>query len=174
MDKTIREQFCEKVAKASGLDVPTLLKIDEQLRAGLTLEEFLKCTGEFNAALEEAPRRLEGTWHTVLGVQAFTRYVTLCYPSCMIHSFRDKDTEALYNGQRVRRFEAVKVQAERRLQILDSATSLGDLARLPSNRLEARHGDRQGQHSIRINDQWRVCFVWREDGPHEVEMVDYH
>ena len=92
----------------------------------------------------------------------------------MIQSFRDKDTEALYNGQRVRRFEAVQAQAERRLQILDSATSLADLAGLPSNRLEALHGDRQEQHSIWINDQWRICFVWREDGPHEVEMVDYH
>ena len=92
----------------------------------------------------------------------------------MIQSFRDKDTEALYNGQRVRRFEAVKAQAERRLQILDSAISLADLAGLPSNRLEVLHGDWQGQHSIRINDQWRVCFVWREDGPHEVEIVDYH
>ena len=92
----------------------------------------------------------------------------------MIYSLRDKDTEVLFNGQRVRRFEAVKAQAERRLQILDSATSLGDLDGLPSNRLEALHGDRQRQHSIRINDQWRVCFVWREDGPHDVEIVDYH
>jgi toxin HigB-1 len=92
----------------------------------------------------------------------------------MIQSFRDKDTEALYNGQRVRRFEAIKAQAERRLQILDSATSLGDLAGLPSNRLEALHGDRHGQHSIRINDQWCICFVWREDCPHEVETVNYH
>ena len=92
----------------------------------------------------------------------------------MIHSFRDKDTETLFQGQRVRRFEAVKAQAERRLQILDSATSLADLAGLPSNRLEALHGDRRGQRSIRINDQWRVCFMWREDGPHEVEIVDYH
>jgi proteic killer suppression protein len=62
----------------------------------------------------------------------------------MLHSFRDKDTEALFNGQQVRRFEAVKAQAERRLQILDSATSLADLAGLPSNRLEAPHGDRRG------------------------------
>lgn len=92
----------------------------------------------------------------------------------MIRSFRDKDTEALYNGQRVRRFSGFAAQAERRLQILDSAISLGDLAGLPSNRLEALHGDRRGQHSIRINDQWRVCFVWQEDGPHEVEIVDYH
>ena len=105
---------------------------------------------------------------------AFTSHVTPCYPSYMLHSFRDKDTEALFHGQRVRRFETVKAQTERRLPILDSATSLAALAGLPSNRLEAQHGDRQGQHSIRINGQWRVCFVWREDGPHDVEIVDYH
>ena len=71
-------------------------------------------------------------------------------------------------------FEAMLAQTERRLQILDSATSLVDLAGLPSNRLESLHGNQQGQHNIRINDQWRVCFVWREDGPHGVEIVDYH
>ena len=92
----------------------------------------------------------------------------------MIQTFRDRDTEALFNGRRVRRFQSVATQAERRLQMLDSATSLADLAGLPSNRLEALAGDRRGQHSIRINDQWRVCFVWREEGAHEVEIVDYH
>jgi proteic killer suppression protein len=92
----------------------------------------------------------------------------------MIQTFRDRDTEALFNGRRVRRLQSVAAQAERRLQILDSATSLADLAGLPSNRLEALFGDRRGQHSIRINDQWRVCFVWREDGAHDVEIVDYH
>ena len=92
----------------------------------------------------------------------------------MIQTFRDRDTEAFFNGRRVRRFQSVAAQAERRLQILDSAPSLADLAGLPSNRLEALFGDRRGQHSIRINDQWRVCFVWREDGAHDVEIVDYH
>jgi proteic killer suppression protein len=92
----------------------------------------------------------------------------------MIQSFHDRDTEALFYGRRVRRFEGFAAQAERRLQILESATSLADLAGLPSNRLEALHGDREGQHSIRINQQWRLCFVWRIDGPHEVEIVDYH
>ena len=92
----------------------------------------------------------------------------------MIQTFRDRDTEALFNGKRVRRFQAVTKQAERRLLILDSATSLADLRGLPSNRLEALQGDRRGQYSIRINDQWRVCFVWREDGAYEVEIVDYH
>ncbi len=80
----------------------------------------------------------------------------------------------MFNGRRVRRFEGFTDQAERRVQILDSATSLADLADLPSNRLEALHGDREGQYSIRINQQWRVCFVWRDTGPHEVEIVDYH
>lgn len=92
----------------------------------------------------------------------------------MIRSFRDKDTEALYSGRRVRRFESFAAQAERRLQTLDSATGLEDLAGLPSNRLEGLGGDRMGQYSIRVNRQWRICFEWREDGPHEVEIVDYH
>lgn len=92
----------------------------------------------------------------------------------MIQSFRDRETETLFNGRRVRRFESCRAQAERRLQILDSASNLTDLAELPSNRLEALLGDRDGQYSIRINQQWRVCFVWRNDGPHDVEIVDYH
>src|SRR5688572_18666666 len=97
-----------------------------------------------------------------------------CFRFWMIQNFRDKDIEALYNGQRVGGFEAVKAQVEGRLQIRDSATSLGDPKGLTSNRLAAVSGDRRGQPSIRVNDQWRVCFVWREDGPHEVEIVDYH
>ncbi len=92
----------------------------------------------------------------------------------MIRGFRDKDTEALYLGRRVRRFEGFAGQAERRLQTLESATCLEDLAGLPSNRLEALSGERQGQYSIRINRQWRVCFEWRQDGPYSVEIVDYH
>jgi proteic killer suppression protein len=63
---------------------------------------------------------------------------------------------------------------ERRLDRLDQATTLADLAGLPSNRLERLRGDRKGQHSIRINDQWRICFIWEDDGPHAVEIVDYH
>lgn len=92
----------------------------------------------------------------------------------MIRSFRDKDTEVLFLGRRVRRFEGFSAQAERRLQTLDSATCLEDLAGLPSNRLEALAGDRKGQYSVRINKQWRICFEWREDGPHNIEIVDYH
>jgi toxin HigB-1 len=92
----------------------------------------------------------------------------------MIQSFRDKETEALYDGQRVRRFERFRAQAERRLQILDCAVRLEDLLMLPSNRFEALSGNRKGQCSIRINEQWRVCFEWKEDGPHNVEITDYH
>lgn len=92
----------------------------------------------------------------------------------MIRSFRDKDTKALYQGRYVRRFQGFESQAELRLDRLDNATQLKDLAQFSGNRLEALGGNRKGQYSIRINDQWRICFEWREDGPHNVEIVDYH
>lgn len=92
----------------------------------------------------------------------------------MIKSFRDKDTEALYSGKRVRRFQAFAVQAERRLEILDNAKTVKDLMGLPSNRFEALRGDRKGQFSIRINQQWRVCFEWRDGEAYNVEITDYH
>lgn len=91
----------------------------------------------------------------------------------MIRSFKDKETEALYNRQFVRRFSGIERQALKRLRILDSALNLQVLATLPSNRLEALKGDRKGQYSIRINDQWRICFNW-DDAPYDVEIVDYH
>lgn len=92
----------------------------------------------------------------------------------MIKSFRDKDTEALYNGKRVRRFQAFAGQAERRLQILDNAKTVQDLMGLPSNRFEALRGDRKGRFSIRINQQWRVCFEWRDGDAYNIEITDYH
>jgi len=92
----------------------------------------------------------------------------------MIRSFACKHTEKLYHGKRVPRFQSFARQAERRLQILDSATCMEDLMNLPSNRFESLGGDRTGQQSIRINQQWRICFEWREDGSFKVEIVDYH
>lgn len=92
----------------------------------------------------------------------------------MIRSFKDKHTEQLYQRQFVRRFSGIERQALRRLRILNDSETLQALAMLPSNRFEALKGDRQGQYSIRINDQWRVCFRWGEDGSYDVEIVDYH
>ena len=92
----------------------------------------------------------------------------------MIRSFRGKNTEALWQGQRVRAFEPFRERAERKLAILDAATTLETLGALPGNRLEALRGDRKGQHSIRINDQWRVCVRWAEGDAYDVEIVDYH
>lgn len=92
----------------------------------------------------------------------------------MIRSFRDKNTEKLFSGERVRAFSGFTKAAERKLEILDNAEELVDLLVPPGNSLEKLHGDRKGQHSIRINDQWRICFVWKEDGPHNVEITDYH
>jgi len=94
----------------------------------------------------------------------------------MILSFRDKDTESLWRGEYVRRLDGIKRQALMRLGRLEAATGLGDLAALGGNRLEALRGSRQGQWSIRINDQWRVCFEWPRgaSGPSNVEIVDYH
>jgi toxin HigB-1 len=94
----------------------------------------------------------------------------------MILSFRDKRTERFALGEDVREFRAFARQAEIRLDRLEAATSVGDLAGLNGNRLEALRGERQGQWSIRINDQWRICFKWPPgaSGPTEVEIVDYH
>ena len=93
----------------------------------------------------------------------------------MIRSFRDRITEAVFDGENPKGFpsDLVKV-ARRKLRYLNAAADLGDLRSPPGNRLEALTGDRLGQHSIRINDQFRVCFVWTADGPTEVEAVDYH
>ena len=91
-----------------------------------------------------------------------------------IRSFRCADTEALYQGLRPRRFRNIEATAERKLQMLDAAQELKDLRAPPGNRLEALVGDRAGWPSIRINDQWRVCFIWTPQGPENVEIVDYH
>jgi proteic killer suppression protein len=92
----------------------------------------------------------------------------------VIQSFRCKKTESLFGGNDVSKFRAIRPQAERKLLLLDNAAALKDLASPPGNRLEELKGDRKGQHSIRINDQWRVCFRWTPVGPADVEIVDYH
>lgn len=92
----------------------------------------------------------------------------------MIRSFRCKDTERLFQRESVRRFKAIEAVARRKLEMIDAAQTLQDLKVPPGNRLEALKGDRKGQHSIRINDQWRICFVWREGAAENVEIVDYH
>ena len=92
----------------------------------------------------------------------------------LIRSFRCKDTERLYHRQSVRRFKAIESVARRKLEMIGAAERLEDLRVPPGNRLEALRGDRKGQQSIRINDQWRVCFVWREGAAEGVEIVDYH
>ena len=92
----------------------------------------------------------------------------------MIRSFKDRKTRRFFEGKRVAAFQAFAEQAARRLTVLDSAETLGDLAALPSNRLESLIGDRAGQRSIRINAQWRICFRWTDEGACDVEIVDYH
>jgi len=92
----------------------------------------------------------------------------------VIKSFRSPLTERLFHRDRIRKFQAIEQSALRKLAMLDAAETLQDLASLPGNRLEALRGDRHGQYSIRINDQWRLCFVWRGGDAYEVEIADYH
>ena len=92
----------------------------------------------------------------------------------MIRSFENKETLQIYEGVRVKKWHGFISQAERRLEILDNATCLEDLMNLPSNRFEMLSGDRKGQSSISINMQWRICFEWINNEPHNVEIVDYH
>lgn len=92
----------------------------------------------------------------------------------MILSFRCKNTQALFEGRSPLRFRAFEDVAVRKLSQLDSAKTLGFLRSPPGNQLEALGGDRKGQYSIRVNDQFRLCFVWTHAGPTEVEIVDYH
>jgi proteic killer suppression protein len=93
----------------------------------------------------------------------------------VIQSFADAATEAAFHGEAVKGFPADLLKVTRRkLQYLDAATSLDDLRAPPGNRLEALKGDRVGQHSIRVNDQFRICFTWTPQGPKDLEFVDYH
>jgi proteic killer suppression protein len=92
----------------------------------------------------------------------------------MIRSFRSRDTEALFHDRPVRRFRSFERAARRKLLLLHRSRSLRDLLVPPGNRLEALKGDRRGQHSMRINDRWRICFIWSDGDAFDVEIVDYH
>lgn len=93
----------------------------------------------------------------------------------MIRNFADPEVELIWSGRRSRRLPSdIQAVALRKLRLLNQAKALGDLRAPPGNRLEALQGERAGQHSVRINDQWRICFVWSEGGPVDVEIVDYH
>ncbi len=92
----------------------------------------------------------------------------------MIKTVKGRDTRRFLAGHRVKRFEGFARRAERRLAVLDAAPALDALAALPSNRLETLSGDRVGQYSIRVNEQWRICFKWRDGDAFDVEIVDYH
>ena len=92
----------------------------------------------------------------------------------MIKSFKNKDTENLFDGVRVKKFQAFEQQARRRLKILGAAISLESLFLIPSNKAHALRGDRANQHAIWVNNQWRLCFEWNEGHAENVEIVDYH
>ena len=98
-----------------------------------------------------------------------------CYYVIVIRSYQDKDTQTVAERRRVRSLPGdIQRRAQRKLMILNNATNINDLRVPPGNRLKALSGDRDGQHSIRINDQWRICFVWSDGNAHQVEIVDYH
>ena len=92
----------------------------------------------------------------------------------MIQSFKSKKTKQLFEGKRLAQFQVFARQSQKRLRVLDAADTLEALRMLPSSRLKTLGGSRKGQYSIRINDQWRICFEWGDVGPENVEIVDYH
>ena len=92
----------------------------------------------------------------------------------MIKSFQGRNTENFFGGKAVKKYSGFKTAAERKLTILDNAVQPRDLKSPPGNKLEKLTGNRTGEYRIRINDQWRICFVWKEDGPYDVEITDYH
>lgn len=103
------------------------------------------------------------------------QYFPLILDKVVIVSFADPDTEALFRRERPNRIDSrIHQTALRKLRYLDAAVTLADLRTPPGNRLEALRGDRAGQHSIRVNDQWRIVFTWRDGRAHDVAIVDYH
>jgi toxin HigB-1 len=117
-------------------------------------------------------RRTKG-WGFRAHLPLYVQRVAL-YTGWVIQSFRDAATQRLFETRASRRWAAIAAVALRKLDQMEAARALIDLRVPPGNRLEALKGDRVGQHSIRINDQYRVCFIWKDDGAHEVEIADYH
>lgn len=100
--------------------------------------------------------------------------IAALYHPRVIRSFRSAETERLFVRERVKRFRAIERPAQRKLEMLNAARELGDLAAVQGNRLEKLRGDREGQYSIRINNQWRLCFTWQGGDAADVEIADYH
>lgn len=101
-------------------------------------------------------------------------YNAMRYTQDVIRTFRDEETRRVFGGERTRRFAQIRKAAERKLLQIHAASVLSDLQTPPGNSLEALKGDRKGQHSIRINDQYRICFVWTDSHAYDVEITDYH
>ena len=123
--------------------------------------------------LGEGIRRMSWRTYSLGAAIPLDVYRLAVYRGAVIKRFRDRDTAAIYGGRCPARWRAVRTVAERKLQMLDAAIQLADLRSPPGNRLEKLTGDRAGQWSIRINDQWRICFRWT-DAPEDVEITDYH
>jgi proteic killer suppression protein len=115
---------------------------------------------------------MRGTFAQLFGL--LDRFRETEHSASMIHSFRCLDTEALFRSQVLPRFKNIERVARRKLLQVHAASELPILRVPPGNQLEALKGDRRGQHTIRINDQWRICFVWHDDGAHQVEIVGCH
>ena len=131
--------------------------------------------GDYRAGVPSGSLKATATGAPGLGsgITLDVNHAQRYYPEVIV-SFKSAETEALANGRRVKRFESIEAAARRKLRQLQIAGRLEDLLVPPGNRLEALKGDRAGQHSIRVNDQYRVCFRWTAAGAEDVEIVDYH
>jgi toxin HigB-1 len=128
-------------------------------------EKYALCVRPTDAQQRDTVNRHEHP----LDLPAVVRYATR-----MIRSFKDKETERLFNQKRTRVPSDIHRVARRKLDQLNAAHALSDLTVFPGNNLEALKGNRKGQHSIRIDDRWRICFTWQDTDAHDVEICDYH
>ena len=154
----------------------------EEISRGIVAEQSIRsiasALGRSASAVSREIQRNRGYDERLRTIELRIAWIP-CYRDSVIRSFGDAGTEDIFNGRKTKRARrscpgSVWKVARRKLELLDSASTLGDLRVPPGNQLEALKEDRLGQHSIRVNDQYRVCFVWTETGPAEVEIVDYH